>query len=83
MVPNQTLIERFRAEVFEKDELEYHNFYHMKAVLPLLADQDFNFLVKSNYHDNDKGKVCLDFKVIIWHFHGKTKKDELKKFKFE
>ena len=65
MVPNQTLMERFRVKVFEKGELEYHSLYHMKPVLPLLADQDFNFDVKSNYHDNDKGKVCLDFKVII------------------
>ena len=49
--PTQNLIQEITKVVFEKDELEFRDKSEMKALLPLLANQDSNSDVEIMFRD--------------------------------
>ena len=78
----QTLIEEIKSVVFEKDEWEYRDISILKALLPLVVNQDSKFDAKGNLLDFEKQSICLKYKTIDWHLDGKRKQVQLKKKKW-
>ena len=55
----QTLVEEFKAVVFDEVELDYQYMSTLTALLPLSANQDSDFNVESKFYDNRKQVVFL------------------------
>ena len=60
----QNLIQKFKAVVFEKKELECRDMSELKSVLPLVAYQDSNYDVEIIYLNTWKRTVRFRYKAI-------------------
>ena len=67
----QSFIREFKAVVFEKDDLAFRNMSELKALLPLLANQDSNSDIEIKFQKTWKWTVRFKYRAIDGHFDEK------------